>query len=102
MTIMLNIPNKQHKSLFHIKTMHDSTREALYGIRNLGVDITSWDLMIVHILGQRLDLETYDDYLNTLKNSKDLPVLNEFLNFLEKKFTTLETALKKSTPGRNR
>ncbi|XP_062527977.1 uncharacterized protein LOC105842929 [Bombyx mori] len=49
MNIMLNIPNKQHKSLFHIKTMHDTTREALYGIRNLGVDITSWDPMIVHI-----------------------------------------------------
>lgn len=95
MNILLGLPNIQQQSLQQIKRMHDTTLECLNAIKNLGVDITTWDPLIVHILGQKLDTETYTDYIESLKNSKELPILEDFLGFLETKFTSLETVRRK-------
>lgn len=93
--ILLGLPSMQQQSLQQIKRMHDTTQECLNAIKNLGVNITSWDPIIVHILGQKLDSETYTDYIQSLKNSRELPILKEFLEFLETKFFSLEASRRK-------
>lgn len=92
---ILNIPANQQQSSNHIKRIHDTTYESVNAIKNLGVDVSSWDPFLVCILSQKLDSDTYEDYLQALKSPRELPVLEDFLNFLETKFMMLETSRKK-------
>lgn len=41
--LMLKIPGVQQLSLYHIKEIHDVTRESFNAIKSLGVDVDSWD-----------------------------------------------------------
>lgn len=87
-----NLANIQQQSFVAIKRLHDVTLESLHAIKNLGIDTTSWDPLLVYILSQKLDNETYSEYIESLKNSRELPVLQELLDFLENKFTALESS----------
>lgn len=90
--VFLNLPNIQQQSFSAIKKLHDVTLESLHAIKNLGADISTWDPLLVHILSQKLDSESYSEYIESLKSPRELPVLQDFLTFLENKFTSLETA----------
>ncbi|PZC85571.1 hypothetical protein B5X24_HaOG216679 [Helicoverpa armigera] len=92
---ILNIPAIQQKSANHLKRIHDTTYESVNAIKNLGVDVSTWDPFIVCILAEKLDSETNDDYMDSLKSPRELPVLREFLQFLENKFMSLEISRKK-------
>ncbi|XP_022827101.1 uncharacterized protein LOC111356845 [Spodoptera litura] len=95
---LLNIPTSQQKSVSYLKRIHETTYESVNAIRNLGIDVSTWDPFLVCILADKLDPETNDDYIDSLKSPKELPVLEEFLLFLENKFTSLETSRKKQEP----
>lgn len=94
--VLLGLPNMTRQSLEQLKGMHDTTLECLHAIKNLGVDTLTWDPLLVHILSEKLDKESYSEYIESLKNSKDLPVLQEFLKYLESKFTILESSRRKN------
>ncbi|XP_073952967.1 uncharacterized protein [Choristoneura fumiferana] len=94
-SIMLSIPAMQQPTVGHIKNIHDSTLESLNAIKNLGVEIETWDPLLVYLLTQKLDTQTHNDYLETLKQPRDLPTIQDFLNFLEAKFTSMEAARQK-------
>ncbi|KAF9413566.1 hypothetical protein HW555_008268 [Spodoptera exigua] len=96
--ILLGLPNMQKQSMAMIKKMHDLTKETLHAIQNLGVDITTWDPLLVHLLAQKLDNETFTEYIESVKNPRELPDLQEFLMFLEMKFTALEASRRKQEP----
>lgn len=93
--IIMSIPTNQHQTAAHLKRIHDTTLECLNAVKNLGVDVSSWDPLLVHILTQKLDTESYTDYIESVKDPRELPILTEFLNFLETKFTILESARRK-------
>lgn len=93
--IMMNFPTIQQQSAPLLKKLHDVAKESLYAIQNLGVDISNWDPMIVHILTQKLDADSHHDYLESLEHPRDLPKLSDFLEFLENKFTCLESSRRK-------
>lgn len=92
---ILNIPVSQQKSVSHLKRIHDTTYESVNAIKNLGIDVSTWDPFLVCILTEKLDSETNDDYVDSLKSPRELPVLVEFLQFLENKFISMETSRKK-------
>ncbi|KAF9410678.1 hypothetical protein HW555_010305 [Spodoptera exigua] len=94
--LVLNLPVMQQANVLQIKKIHDTTLECLNSIRNLGVNIDSWDPFIVRILLLKLDADTHDHYLESLKKPRELPNLNEFLSFLESRFTALESSRKKN------
>lgn len=92
---MLHLPTLQYQTAASIKRVHDTTNECLNAIKNLGVDISSWDPILVHLLLQKLDTDTYNDYIESLKQPRELPSLTDFLQFLEAKFTSLESSRRK-------
>lgn len=96
---LFGLPNMQHQSLNLIKKLHDVTKETLHAVTNLGVDITTWDPLLVHLLAQKLDGESFAEYMESVKNPRELPVLQEFLEFLESKFTILEASRRKQEPA---
>lgn len=89
---LLNLPNMQTPACNQIKKLHDITVESLHAIKNQGVDISTWDPLLVHLLSQKLDSITYGEYVESLGNSRELPILQDFLDFLELKFITMESA----------
>lgn len=93
--ILMTLPSMQQQTATHIKRLHDTSKECLNAIKALGVDISSWDPLIVHILSQKLDCETHKDYIESLKQPRELPSLTEFFEFLENKFTSLEASRRK-------
>ncbi|KAJ0169306.1 hypothetical protein K1T71_015190 [Dendrolimus kikuchii] len=95
MNTLLGLPTTQHQVSGNIKKLHDVALESLHAIKNLGINVSSWDPILVHLLSQKLDSETHGDYITSLKNSRELPVLQEFLDYLESKFTSLETSRRK-------
>ena len=95
MNTLMALPVIQQATTNYLKRMHDVTQECLNGIKNLGVDISTWDPIIVHILSQKLDADTHSDYLESLKHPRELPSLTDFLQFLEGKFTALEASRRK-------
>lgn len=93
--ILLNLPNMQNQTMGMLKKLHDVTKECLHAIQNLGVDITTWDPLLVHLLAQKLDSESFSEYMESVKSPRTLPILQEFLDFLENKFTALEASRRK-------
>lgn len=93
---LLNVPGMQYQSAASIKRIHDTTNECLHAIKNLGVDTSTWDPLIIHLLAQKLDAETHSDYIESLKNPREIPVLKDFMDYLEAKFTSLETSRRKA------
>ena len=73
-----------------IKGLHDTTCETLSALKALGVDIESWDPLILHILIKKLDKGTHMQYEQSLEKPRELPTLKHFLGFLETKFQSLE------------
>lgn len=92
---LLTIPAMQQQSLNQLKRLHDTTLEALNAVKNLGIDISTWDPLLVHLLSQKLDNESFNDYNECLEQPRELPTLTDFLNFLECKFTTMESSRRK-------
>lgn len=93
---LLNLPTMQQQSSLSIKKIHDTANECLNAIKNLGADISTWDPILVHILSQKLDADSHNDYIESMKAPRELPVLSEFMEFLELKFTSLESSRRKT------
>lgn len=88
--IFLNQPNINKQSSFELKRLYDTSTECIHAIHNLGVDTSTWDPLLVHLLAKKLDMDTYSDYKEARKSPRDLPSLEEFMEFLEAKFIALE------------
>ncbi|XP_055838743.1 uncharacterized protein LOC129906826 [Episyrphus balteatus] len=73
-----------------IKRMHDTTKEGMQAISNLGFDTSSWDPIIVHLILQKLDKESRTLFEQSLDDPRSSPTLDELLKFVESRFQTLE------------
>ncbi|XP_073950917.1 uncharacterized protein [Choristoneura fumiferana] len=86
----LNQPAVHKQTSFELKRLHDTTMECIYAIHNLGIDTTTWDPLLVHLIAKKLDNDTYKDYKEARKSPRDLPSFDELMQFIESKFTALE------------
>ncbi|XP_055836638.1 uncharacterized protein LOC129905223 [Episyrphus balteatus] len=73
-----------------INRMHDTTKEGMQAISNLGFDTSSWDPIIVHLILQKLDKESRTLFEQSLDDPRSSPTLDELLKFAESRFQTLE------------
>lgn len=100
MNTLLNQPHISEASAASIRKLHDVTFECLNGLSNIGLEITNWGPIIVHLLVQKLDQVTYNEYIKDLHEPREFPDLDEFTKFLENKFMALE-ALQGNTHQRS-
>lgn len=91
----MNQPSIQHQSSFELKRLYDTSLETIHAIHNLGIETMTWDPILVHVLAGKLDSETYASYMETRKQPRELPSFDEFMDFLQRKFTALEPIHKK-------
>ncbi|CAH0729782.1 unnamed protein product, partial [Brenthis ino] len=80
------------ESASEIKNLISTTSDCLESIKNIGVDVSSWDILIIHIISAKLDKDTRKAW--ELKVSSDpsdeLPTFQQFSNFLIGRFRGLE------------
>ncbi|XP_045455981.1 uncharacterized protein LOC123665764 [Melitaea cinxia] len=88
--IFINQPAAQKQSAYEIRRIYDTSMECIYAIKNLGIDTSTWDPLLVHIITKKLDTVTYNDYKEARKMPRELPSLSELMDFLESKFIALE------------
>ena len=63
---ILGLPNIQVAAASNLKKMHDTINECINGLTNIGIDVSTWDPIIVHLLLPKLDTATYADYIHDL------------------------------------
>lgn len=74
-----------------IKTLLDSTKECLASLQNLGIDTSSWDPILVHLIAHKIYIETRKNWEHWLNSSTEIPTRSDIFDFLERTFKTLET-----------
>lgn len=75
-----------------IKRLITNTSECLESLSNLGVQVSSWDLIIIHIISGKLDKETRKHWELKVASdsSNELPTFIQFSDFLTSRFRGLE------------
>ncbi|XP_065368797.1 uncharacterized protein LOC135961232 [Calliphora vicina] len=87
---LFNIP-KSDSSFQSIKSLLDTTQECISSLRNLDIDTTTWDPLLIYLICQKLDLQTRREWEHSLKSSTEVPNRSEMFSFLERTFRSLES-----------
>lgn len=82
-----------------IKGLHDTTKECLLAIKNLDIETSSWDPLLLQLLIKKLDRNTHIRFEQSLSSPKEIPRVSEFLSFLEFQFQSMETIGKRDKPA---
>ena len=85
-----NIVNESANSL---KELIDTTNDCLSGLSNLGINVESWDVIVIHILTLKLDPETRRQWEFNVTNSNstdELPSFQQFKDFLTNRYRAME------------
>lgn len=83
-------PNLGTESSNAIKNLLDVTNETLNGLRNLGIDVSSWDTIVIYLAVSKLDADTRKQWEATIGSFDELPTLRQLREFLETRFRSLE------------
>lgn len=82
------------ESATSIKELIDTTSDCLSALKALEVDVSTWDIIIIHIVSSKLDTETRKQWelnVSNVSNSEnELPTFAQFKTFLESRFRALE------------
>lgn len=77
-----------------VKELYDGITEGMKSIENMGIENVSWGPLVVHLAIRSLDQESRAlfeaRYNNDTERENSIPQLDDFLNFLESRFKTLE------------
>lgn len=94
--IFLNQSVIQKQTSFELKRLYDTTMECIHAIHNLGIDTSTWDPLLVHLVAKKLDTDTFTDYKESRSSPRSLPVFDDLMSFIEKKFMALEPIQRKA------
>ncbi|XP_073835813.1 uncharacterized protein [Musca autumnalis] len=80
-----------------IKALHDTTRECMLALKNLDIDTSSWDALLIQLITKKLDQTLYIRFMQSLTKPKEVPTMNELFAFLELQFESMESIGKVAT-----
>lgn len=73
-----------------LRELLDVIQESLEALKNMQVDTTSWDPMLVVLVKRKLPFKTREEWEKELK-PEDVPTYEQLIAFLEKRFRTVES-----------
>ncbi|XP_044248761.1 uncharacterized protein [Drosophila takahashii] len=77
-----------------LKELYITTIESLASLKGLGIDVSSWDTILIAIIKQKLDLASRALYEQSLDGSRELQGLDTLLSFLDQRIRVLGTGKK--------
>lgn len=78
------------ESAKEIRELIDITQECLESLKNLGVDVSTWDIMLVVLITRKLPFRTRELWEEELQPT-EVPTYQQLGEFLEKRYRTLES-----------
>lgn len=95
--LLLDIPQMQKGTAASIRSFISDVRQQLYALINLKQPVENWDMLLISILSRKLDSYTNRAYHLDRLSPDNLPTMEEFMSFLEKRAIALED----SSPQKN-
>lgn len=89
----LSQKNATTESASFLRELMDTSSDCLNALSNLGIDVTTWDIIVIHLLSLKLDPESRKQWeLNVTSNvtSDSLPTFGQFKEFLTGRYRALE------------
>ncbi|XP_055836574.1 uncharacterized protein LOC129905185 [Episyrphus balteatus] len=80
-----------------IKGLLDKSTEVLHALKNLGVPVDGWDMVVVFTLLQKLPTKTQQMWKEKSGLSTELPIFKDFSIFLETRFRSLEVVCQQNS-----
>ncbi|XP_045765119.1 uncharacterized protein LOC123867223 [Maniola jurtina] len=90
---LFSIKQMNTESASGLKDLIDTTIDCLNALKNIDIDVSTWDIIIIHIVTFKLDSETrkqWELHISSLVDSNQLPTLEQFKTFMENRFRALE------------
>ncbi|VVC99673.1 unnamed protein product [Leptidea sinapis] len=89
---LFSIKQINHESASALKLILDTTLSCLKQLKNLGIDIASWDAIVVYIVVSKLDSESHKQWEIQMSNTapEEMPKWSQLAEFLEARFRALE------------
>lgn len=88
---LFNIDPITKESARALRNIIDVVSKNLRSLKSLNVPTEHWDILIIHIVSNKLDPATIRDWESQRNTIKELPTFNDFLNFLKNRADLLET-----------
>uniref|UniRef100_A0A2H1W570 SFRICE_038005 n=1 Tax=Spodoptera frugiperda TaxID=7108 RepID=A0A2H1W570_SPOFR len=85
--------NIVQESASALKELMDTTSDCLNALTNLDIDVTSWDIIVIHIVTSKLDPDSRKDWELKVTNnidSEELPTFEQLKEFLTARYRALE------------
>lgn len=97
---LINQKGTTVESSAFLKELIDTTTDCLHGLKNIGIDVTSWDVIVIHLISNKLDAETRKQWELKVSgdSSNELPKFTEFRDYLQNRFRALEFIEPNSRP----
>lgn len=90
-----------HESSVTIRNAISTTKSCLSALKNLKIDTSSWDPVIVYLLRDRLNLHLRSKWEEERKGSHEVPTLTAFLAFLEIRYNILASFPQRKVNAKN-
>lgn len=74
-----------------LRTLHDTTKECVYGIANMGFDTDACSIFLNNLIIEKLDRDTQRRFEQQLTDPKRVPEFNELLRFIDEQADTMES-----------
>lgn len=88
---LMGQPAIQHESTGSLRTLHDTTKECVNVLSNIGMPSEEWSSMLHHIILKKLDATSHAHYEQSLQNPREVQQLDQLLDFIELRFQALES-----------
>lgn len=76
-----------------LKTMVNAINECIAIVNSYGINIDTWDSIMIMALTRHLDTHNIHHWETQIKGRKTIPRLSEFISFLEMRINILETTI---------
>lgn len=89
----LSQKNATSESATFLKELIDTSNDCLSALVNIGIDVSTWDVIVIHLLTLKLDIESRRQWeLSASGNTNldELPTYERFKEFITKRFRALE------------
>ncbi|XP_063823992.1 uncharacterized protein LOC135073752 [Ostrinia nubilalis] len=101
---LLSQKNVTCESASGLKGLMDTTNDCLSALSNIGIDTSTWDVLVIHIIMLKLDPESKRQWEFSVadNNSTELPNYDQFEQFLKNRYRALEFLTSESKPMPNK
>lgn len=100
---LVSQPKLLKESAVGLRLLLDTTTECLQALKNLEVPTEHWDAIVVFLVEQRMDSDSFKSWEQTREKPEEVPTFAKLSIFLQSRFRTLEIVSEsneKATPNK--